>query len=168
MDTWFHPCHLVAVEGDHLRIGAPNKFHRDWVFQHHWDVLQTAAREALGGQPRLSIVVVEENSSPTPAPPPHAPAPPGGRVEGLNPRYTFDTFVVGSSNQFAQAACQAVAELPSRAYNPLFIYGGGGLGKTHPLPSVGYPPVHLFPRLTVVIFPSARLTHELINPIPHH
>src|SRR2546426_315762 len=123
MDTWFHPCHLVAVEGDHLRIGAPNKFHRDWVFQHHWDVLQTAAREALGGQPRLSIVVVEENSSPTPAPPPRSPTPPGGRVEGLNPRYTFDSFVVGSSNQFAQAASQAVAELPSRAYNPLFIYG---------------------------------------------
>src|SRR5262249_56548353 len=140
MDTWFHPCHLVAVEGDHLRIGAPNKFHRDWVFQHHWDALQTAAREALGGQPRLSIVVVEENSSPTPAPPPHSPAPPGGRVEGLNPRYTFDSFVVGSSNQFAQAASQAVAELPSRAYNPLFIYGGVGSWQAPPLSPPRPPP----------------------------
>jgi len=165
MDTWFHPCHLVAVEGDHLRIGAPNKFHRDWVFQHHWDVLQTAAREALGGQPRLSIVVVEENSSPTPAPPPHAPAPPGGRVEGLNPRYTFDSFVVGSSNQFAQAASQAVAELPSRAYNPLFIYGGVGLGKTHLLHAVGHQTSRLFPAMAVAYLSSERFTNELINAI---
>src|SRR3989441_1021966 len=165
MDTWFHPCHLVAVEGDHLRIGAPNKFHRDWVFQHHWDVPQTAAREALGGQPRLSIVVVEENSSPPLAPPPRSPAPPGGRVEGLNPRYTFDSFVVGSSNQFAQAASQAVAELPSRAYNPLFIYGGVGLGKTHLLHAIGHRTVHLFPGTVVVYLSSEHFTNELIDAI---
>src|SRR3989454_298393 len=165
MDTWFHPCHLVAVEGDHLRIGAPNKFHRDWVFQHHWDVLQTAAREALGGQPRLSIVVVEENSSPPLAPPPRSPAPPGGRVEGLNPRYTFDSFVVGSSNQFAQAASQAVAELPSRAYNPLFIYGGVGLGKTHLLHAIGHRTVRLFPGTVVVYLSSEHFTNELIDAI---
>src|SRR3989441_708382 len=165
MDTWFHPCHLVAVEGDHLRIGAPNKFHRDWVFQHHWDVLQTAAREALGGQPRLSIVVVGENSSATSAPPPHASAPPGGRVEGLNPRYTFYSFVVGSSNQFAQAASQAVGELPSRAYNPLFIYGGVGLGKTHLLHAIGHQVLRRFPQMAVQYLSSERFTNDLINAI---
>src|SRR5206468_8193970 len=131
----------------------------------HCDVLQTAAREALGGQPRLSIVVVEENSSPTPAPPPRSPAPPGGRVEGLNPRYTFDSFVVGSSNQFAQAASQAVAELPSRAYNPLFIYGGVGLGKTHLLHAVGHQTSRLFPAMAVAYLSSERFTNELINAI---
>src|SRR2546430_3930427 len=165
MDTWFHPCHLVAVEGDHLRIGAPNKLHRDWVFQHHWDVLQTAAREALGGQPRLSLVVGEENPSPTPAPPPPSPAPRGGRVEGLNPRYTFDSFVVGSSNQFAQAASQAVGELPSRAYNPLFIYGGVGLGKTHLLHAIGHQVLRRFPQMAVQYLSSERFTNDLINAI---
>src|SRR5437660_1008544 len=165
MDTWFHPCHLVAVDGDHRRIAAPDNFHRDWVVPHHWGVLQTAAREALGGQPRLSIVVVEANSSPTPAPPPRSPTPPGGRVEGLNPRYTFDSFVVGSSNQFAQAASQAVAELPSRAYNPLFIYGGVGLGKTHLLHAVGHQTSRLFPAMAVAYLSSERFTNELINAI---
>ena len=94
-----------------------------------------------------------------------APAPGAGRIEGLNPRYTFDTFVVGSSNQFAQAACQAVAELPSRAYNPLFIYGGVGLGKTHLLHAVGHQTNRLFPAMSVVYLSSERFTNELINAI---
>jgi chromosomal replication initiator protein len=89
----------------------------------------------------------------------------GGNTEGLNPRYTFDTFVVGSSNQFAQAACQAVAELPSKAYNPLFIYGGVGLGKTHLLHAVGHETVRLFQGMTVVYLSSERFTNELINAI---
>src|SRR2546428_2596047 len=88
-----------------------------------------------------------------------------GTVEGLNPRYTFDTFVVGSSNQFAQAACQAVAELPSRAYNPLFIYGGVGLGKTHLLHAVGHQSVRLFPGMAVGYISSQRVTHELDNAV---
>ncbi|TMK74475.1 MAG: chromosomal replication initiator protein DnaA [Actinobacteria bacterium] len=83
----------------------------------------------------------------------------------VNPRYTFESFVVGSANQFAQAACQAVAELPSRAYNPLFIYGGVGLGKTHLLHAVGHQSARLFPGLTVVYLSSERFTNELINSI---
>ncbi len=89
----------------------------------------------------------------------------GGTVDGLNPRYTFDAFVVGSSNQFAQAACQAVAELPSRAYNPLFIYGGVGLGKTHLLHAVGHQSARLFPGMSVAYLSSERFTNELINAI---
>ena len=96
---------------------------------------------------------------------PPAPARGSANVEGLNPRYTFDTFVVGSSNQFAQAASQAVAELPSRAYNPLFIYGGVGLGKTHLLHAVGHQAVKLFAGLSVVYLSSERFTNELINAI---
>src|SRR2546428_1155407 len=88
-----------------------------------------------------------------------------GTVEGLNPRYTFDTFVVGSSNQFAQAACQAVAELPSRAYNPLFIYGGVGLGKTHLLHAVGHQSVRLFPGMAVGSNFPDRFPHDPINAI---
>ena len=166
MDSWVRPCRLLAVEGDHLRIGAPNRFSRDWLMQHHLDALQHAAAEVIGGQPRVSIVVDDSISPAADDPPPAPPGrPSGGGTEGLNPRYIFDTFVVGSSNQFAQAACQAVAELPSKAYNPLFIYGGVGLGKTHLLHAVGHETVRLFPGMTVVYLSSERFTNELINAI---
>ncbi len=88
-----------------------------------------------------------------------------GTAERVNPRYTFDTFVVGSSNQFAQAACQAVAELPSRAYNPLFIYGGVGLGKTHLLHAIGHQSGRLFHGMVVVYLSSEHFTNELISAI---
>ncbi len=165
VDSWIRPCRLLAVEGDHLRIGAPNPFSRDWLVQHHLDALQKAAQECLGGQPRLSIVVDEAAAAPVETAPPAPLRAPTGSVDGLNPRYTFDTFVVGSSNQFAQAACQAVAELPSRAYNPLFIYGGVGLGKTHLLHAVGHQAHKLLNNLTVVYLSSERFTNELINAI---
>ena len=166
MDSWVRPCRLLAVEGDHLRIGAPNRFSRDWLTQHHLGALQHAAADVIGGQPRVSIVV-DDSIEPAldDAPPAPSGRPGGGTTEGLNPRYTFDTFVVGSSNQFAQAACQAVAELPSKAYNPLFIYGGVGLGKTHLLHAVGHETVRLFPGMTVVYLSSERFTNELINAI---
>jgi chromosomal replication initiator protein len=168
MDSWVRPCRLLAAEGDHLRIGAPNRFSRDWLTQHHLDALQQAVAEVIGGQPRVSIVVDDSIApaadDPPPSAPSHRPAG-GGTTDGLNPRYTFDTFVVGSSNQFAQAACQAVAELPSKAYNPLFIYGGVGLGKTHLLHAVGHETVRLFQGMTVVYLSSERFTNELINAI---
>ncbi len=164
-DSWIRPCRLLAAEGDHLRIGAPNPFSRDWLTQHHLDALQHAAQEVVGGHPRVTIVVDEAaatEAAPVVTPPRGGGA---GTAEGLNPRYTFDAFVVGSSNQFAQAACQAVAELPSRAYNPLFIYGGVGLGKTHLLHAVGHQSVRLFPGMAVVYISSERFTNELINAI---
>jgi chromosomal replication initiator protein len=167
VDSWVRPCRLIALEGDHLRIAAPNPFSRTWLLDHHLGVLKAAAQDCLGGDPRISI---EVDAHPDPSArdvsgfPAHAGVPPG-TVEGLNPRYTFDSFVVGSSNQFAQAASQAVAELPSRAYNPLFIYGGVGLGKTHLLHAVGHQSVKLFPGLTVVYLSSERFTNELINAI---
>jgi chromosomal replication initiator protein len=166
VDSWIRQCRLVAVEGDHLRIGAPNKFSRDWLAQHHLPALQDAAQDCLGGRPRVSVVIDDRIAPAADAPS----APPSGRsgggvTDGLNPRYMFDTFVVGSSNQFAQAACQAVAELPSRAYNPLFLYGGVGLGKTHLLHAVGHQTARLFPGMTVVYISSERFTNELINAI---
>ncbi len=161
LDTWFRPCRVVAAEGDHLQIGAPNPFARDWLVQHHLEALQRAAVDVLGGHPRVSIVLADAQETPPDEDPGHA----RGSVEGLNPRYTFETFVVGSSNQFAQAACQAVAELPSRAYNPLFIYGGVGLGKTHLLHAVGHQTARLFPGMRVLYVSSERFTNEVINAI---
>ena len=90
---------------------------------------------------------------------------PSPAVVGLNPRYTFQSFVVGSSSQFAKAACQAVAELPSRAYNPLFIYGGVGLGKTHLLHAVGQEVGRRFEQFSIIYLSSERFTNELINAI---
>ncbi len=167
VESWIAPCRLVTIEGDHLTIAAPNPFSKDWLVQHHLPALQAAAQEALGGHPRITVVAgssaapPEPASASAPAPRPTAPA----IADGLNPRYTFDTFVVGSSNQFAQAACHAVAELPSKAYNPLFIYGGVGLGKTHLLHAVGHQSVQLFPGMTVLYLSTERFTNELINAI---
>jgi len=165
MDNWIRLCRLLGVEGDHLRIGAPNKFSRDWIAQNYLDALHQAAREVLGGHPRITLLIDETAPVEAVAPPRVERATGAGTVEGLNPRYTFDAFVVGSSNQFAQAACQAVAELPSRAYNPLFIYGGVGLGKTHLLHAVGHQCVRLFPGMSVAYLSSERFTNELINAI---
>jgi len=167
LDNWVRPCRLAAVEGDHLRIGAPNKFSRDWLAQNYLDALHQAARECLGGHPRITLTVDSDGSpaAAAPTPRPERGSGGGGTVDGLNPRYTFDAFVVGSSNQFAQAACQAVAELPSRAYNPLFIYGGVGLGKTHLLHAVGHQSARLFPGMSVAYLSSERFTNELINAI---
>ncbi len=165
LDTWVRPSRLVAVEGDHIQLSAPNKFSRDWLVDHYLDALQAAAKECLGGSPRVSVLVAR-----APEPSPQARELPSSDFKpalaaGLNPRYTFETFVVGSSNQFAQAACQAVAELPSKAYNPLFIYGGVGLGKTHLLHAVGHQISRRFPQLAITYLSSERFTNDLINAI---
>jgi chromosomal replication initiator protein len=90
---------------------------------------------------------------------------PGAAPDDLTPRYTFESFVVGSSNEFAQAACKAVAELPGKAYSPLFLYGGVGLGKTHLLHAVGHEMARLHPSLRMLYLSSERFTNELINAI---
>src|SRR6266704_4432159 len=162
LDSWLRPCRLSAVEGDHVKIAAPNTYTRDWLHQHHTESLQAAAREVLGGNPRISLDI--DRDVPLPVAAPSAGEPPVA-APGLSARYTFDSFVVGNSNQFAQAACQAVAELPSRAYNPLFIYGGVGLGKTHLLHAVGHQIARLFPHLRLLYLSSERFTNDLINAI---
>jgi len=162
LDSWLRPCRLTAVEGDHMKIAAPNTYTRDWLHQHHTESLQAAAREVLGGNPRVSLDIDRDAPSPVAAP---SAAEPPVAAPGLSARYTFDSFVVGNSNQFAQAACQAVAELPSRAYNPLFIYGGVGLGKTHLLHAVGHQIARLYPHLRLLYLSSERFTNDLINAI---
>src|SRR5262245_9622757 len=166
VDSWFRPCRLLEFEGDHLKIAAPNSYSREWLVQRYMPVLENAAAEAIGGRPRVSIVVDSPLEEGDPSPPyPHASARSHATLESLIPRYTFDTFVVGSGNQFAQAASQAVAELPSRAYNPLFIYGGVGLGKTHLLHAVGHQSAKLFAGMKVSYVSTERFTNELINAI---
>jgi chromosomal replication initiator protein len=165
LDNWVRPCRLDSIQGDHLRIAAPSKFARDWLAQHHADAFQAVAREVIGGNPRVSFDVdknAHAEGATDPPPPVEAAT---SHATGLSARYTFESFVVGNSNQFAQAACQAVADLPSKAYNPLFIYGGVGLGKTHLLHAVGHQIAKAYPHLLVLYLSSERFTNELINAI---
>jgi chromosomal replication initiator protein len=128
---------FAAARAGHLDetsfvLFVPNDFTRDWIEGHVRGLLEGAVRDTLGEEREVQLAVREHRAAEQPlAPPP--------RAEGLNPKYTFDSFVIGSSNRFAHAAALAVAEAPAQAYNPLFIYGGTGLGKTHLLQAVaGY------------------------------
>ena len=166
LESWVRPCHLASVDGDHLRVAAPSEFVREWLTRHHLEALQAAARAVLGGEPQVSIEV----DRPGPcrrevhaAGIPGSPAP--ATQDGLASRYTFEAFVVGSSNHLAQAACQTVAELPARTYNPLFIYGGAGLGKTHLLRAVSHEIACRHPTLSVLYLSTERFTNELITAI---
>ncbi|MET0849487.1 MAG: chromosomal replication initiator protein DnaA [Candidatus Rokuibacteriota bacterium] len=164
IELWFQPCRLVALDGDHLRVATPSAFARDRLLHEHLSALEAAARDVLGGHPRVSLEV--DDSKPLAAVPAAAGAATlPAQTPGLSARYTFDSFVVGNSNQFAQAACQAVADLPSKAYNPLFIYGGVGLGKTHLLHAVGQRVSRAFPHMNILYLSSERFTNELINAI---
>ena len=165
--TWFKPTSLVDAAGERLTIRVPNSQFRDWLAKHYTSVIDEAAREVRPDGVHLLFVTADEADAPpagaesdrnnrVPPPPP-----PGV----LSPRYTFDTFVVGSSNQFAHAASLAVAEAPSRSYNPLFIYGGVGLGKTHLMHAIGQYLLHQSPHLQLSYISSERFMNEMINAV---
>jgi len=160
--TWFKPTSFVSDSGQAITIRVPNDLFKDWLTKHYSVVLT----EALG-EVKRSEVQVHFISDGLPEPdPPLAPMTDetGEPVRrGLTPRYTFDTFIVGPSNQFAHAACRAVAEAPSRSYNPLFIYGGVGLGKTHLMHAVGQYVLQHDPTLTLTYISSERFMNEMIN-----
>jgi len=135
--TWFEDAE-GTVEDEAFVIAVPNDFTREWIEGHFLGLVEAAVQEALGDERPVRVVVRETGRVPEAQ---KAAAPRG--AEGLNPKYTFDSFVIGSSNRFAHAAALAVAEAPAQAYNPLFIYGGTGLGKTHLLQAIaGYVAEH--------------------------
>ena len=184
--TWFKPTSLLSDDGQTLSIRVPNLLFVEWLPKHYSVVLAEAVREA--GRPDAKLVFVPDaaagarrgveaargsegpdgpRSAETPAP--HVTVtnnePEPFRAGGLIPRYTFDTFIVGPSNQFAHAACRAVAETPSRSYNPLFIYGGVGLGKTHLMHAIGHYVVQHHPGLVLTYISSERFMNEMINAV---
>jgi chromosomal replication initiator protein len=137
--TWFSEAEAEDLDDEAFVVKVPNDFTRSWIEGHFLGLLQAAVRDSLGAD-RVVRVTVEDELRPT-LPDAFSPAPRG--TEGLNPKYIFDSFVIGSSNRFAHAAALAVAEAPAQAYNPLFIYGGTGLGKTHLLQAIaGYVAEH--------------------------
>jgi len=173
--TWFKPTSFVTDNGGSITVRVPNTLFKDWLTKHYSVVLSEALAEV--GRPGTSVVFVAEGAPIEPqaevanAPeafelePPAAENAPANSPGGLNPRYTFDTFIVGPSNQFAHAACRAVAEAPSRSYNPLFIYGGVGLGKTHLMHAVGHYVLQHDPSLKLTYISSERFMNEMINAV---
>ncbi|MDX6699000.1 MAG: chromosomal replication initiator protein [Solirubrobacteraceae bacterium] len=135
---WFEPLRPVALEGPALTLAAPES-HVRCLADRFGRVLQTSAAAELGPDASVDVVVAgaEERRRPH-TPPPDRPGPPDRRAGELNPGYTFDEFVIGDGNRLAHAAALAVAEQPGQAYNPLFLYGPPGVGKTHLLHSIGH------------------------------
>jgi chromosomal replication initiator protein len=146
--TWFGEAKGDALDEEVFVVAVPNDFTREWIENHFRGLVEAAVRDSLGGDRHVEILAAPEAPRQTSVGPTPWPASDGGgwsaeseRPErrertGLNPKYTFDRFVIGSSNRFAHAAALAVAEAPAQAYNPLFIYGGTGLGKTHLLQAI--------------------------------
>ena len=166
--TWFRPTAFVQDDGDQVRVRVPSELFRDWLAKHYTGVINEALAEADRAGTR--IVFVTDDSKTLPAEPPTPPPaddvePPAAEVGGLNPRYSFDTFIVGPSNQFAHAACRAVAEAPSRSYNPLFIYGGVGLGKTHLMHAIGHYVLQHQRSFALTYISSERFMNEMINAV---
>jgi chromosomal replication initiator protein len=179
--TWFKPTSFLSKVGDAVTIRVPNQLFCDWLTRHYSGLIN----EALGeiDQPMLAISYsTDPRSADAPliaeAAPPiaadeeaealasySANADEGAPSIGLNPRYLFDTFVVGPSNQFAEAACRAVSEAPGRSYNPLFIYGGVGLGKTHLMHAIGHSVLKQNPLFKLTYISTERFMNEMINAV---
>ncbi len=170
-DTWFIPVHLDRIENSTAHIGVPNKFFGEWLDAHYGPLLVEAMAMARGGELVAVAFAVREKKVAVLGEPQTSLNGPRSVVQSkprrgiqLNPKYTFKNFVVGAGNQFAHAACMAVAEQPGHTYNPLFIYGGVGLGKTHLLNAIGN---HVAEKsdLRIAYLTTEQFTNEVINSI---
>ncbi len=189
-ETWLRDTQLVDVDEQRFRIAVPNGFAKDWLESRYRSLIsQTLARIVgysvqvefvIGATPENPAAEAEGDPAPTASAPTAATSGPVGRQqvrveptrvggEGgttyLNPRYTFANFIVGSANRLAHAASLSVAERPGHAYNPLFLYGGVGLGKTHLMHAIGNQVIAKFPRKRVVYATSEKFTNEFIASI---
>lgn len=181
-NTWLRPTALAWQDNSTLHVSVPNEVFREWLRDNYSDLISDALAE-LTGSPLAVEFTTGSTSPPREISPPSVnlttpdslpdepsgttvPFEESGPISGpLNSRYTFDSFVVGASNQLAHAAARAVAESPSRSYNPLFLYGGVGLGKTHLMHAIGHKILHDTPDVRLVYISSERFMNELINSI---
>ncbi len=168
-ETWFKPLSLLDFSPDSVCIGVPKQFFADWLNENYKDLIRDIIINITSFSPVLKFkvcdylndkeIVLQKNS---------APVLKKEKVylpENINSQYTFSDFVVGSNNQFAHAACKAVADKPGHTYNPLFIYGGVGLGKTHLLHAIVHECLNNNPHTKTCYMTSEKFTNELINSI---
>jgi len=172
--TWLEPTEALEVEGSTIVVGAPDQFAADWNDSKHSGLLSGYAPVALGHPMQVVFRVHEERKARAQmdmfvAPPPEPPRPapgtsnPNGAI--LNERYTFDHFVIGKSNELAAAAAQAVAQAPGKLYNPLFLYGDTGLGKTHLMQAVAHELLQKNPSTRVTFVGTEQFTNEMVSSI---
>ena len=177
-DTWFKETTVVSEEDGVFCIGVPNAFAREWLESKYRGQVKAALQHIVGRTVDVRFITTPATAASSrasagmrpsiPAAASAAPAPASERREPsavLNARYTFSTFVVGSNNRLAHAAALSVAERPGHSYNPLFIYGGSGLGKTHLMHAIGHAVMSRHPRKRVMYATSEKFTNEFINSI---
>lgn len=168
-ETWFRPLTLGSIGDSRLQVLLPNRFFKEWFEEHYIELLRSALEDLLFTRVEIDLMIPNQDF-PTPPPPPEVPHKrtarrPPPTTSSLNSKYTFDNFVVGSGNQLAHAASLAVAEQISRVYNPFFIYGGVGLGKTHLLHAIGRLVLDRDNVVRVSYISSEKFTNDLINAI---
>jgi chromosomal replication initiator protein len=179
-DTWFKDTQVISEEDDVYLIGVPNAFAREWLENKYRSQVREALKHLLGKTVDVRFVTSAPlpahvgrgtgTGGPATAHTPGGPAQQGGDRRDqasvpLNARYTFSTFVVGSNNRLAHAAALSVAERPGHSYNPLFVYGGSGLGKTHLMHAIGHAVTARHPKKRVAYATSEKFTNEFINSI---
>ncbi|MBV6715969.1 chromosomal replication initiator protein DnaA [Paenibacillus chitinolyticus] len=172
-DTWLKSTRATVFTDTTVVISAPNNFAKEWLESRYAKMIGTTIYEFLGKQVEVKFINESDEKSPVAvqAPPPEIPKETAAPVQEetfhhmMNSRYTFDTFVIGAGNRFAHAASLAVAEAPAKAYNPLFLYGGVGLGKTHLMHAIGHYVLEHNPRARVLYISSEKFTNEFINAI---
>jgi chromosomal replication initiator protein len=173
-DTWIKPIAIVAMEDQCVQLAVPNKFFKDWLVENYSSTIKQSLKDAAGLDVDIDFVLsknkdqVTSSTTKNTTPVKSAAAPMVNKGKGfsfLNENYSFERFVVGSCNQFAHAASVAVAKQPAKNYNPLFIYGGSGLGKTHLLNAIGLMAISTHPSLNIMYVSAEEFMNEMINSI---
>src|SRR6266446_2701414 len=172
--AWLEPTEALSIEGNTIFVGAPDQFTADWNDSKHAELLSSYAPIVLGHPLRVAFRVNEERKKrsqmdffvgPPPIPVKPLPTQNGSSSPPLSERYTFDLFVIGKSNELAAAAAHAVGQAPGKVYNPLFIYGDTGLGKTHLMQAIAHEIIHADPRIMITYMSTEQFTNELVAAI---
>jgi len=169
--TWFRPIKKTSIESDKFVLLVPNKFFEGWIRDNYIDIIQNTVRSVSKKELSISFRIDKAEADEEETFPEEKSESPAQEVRknhfGISQRYTFDTFVVGTSNQFSHAASMAVAENPGATYNPLFLYAGAGLGKTHLLNAIGSHLISNNPSANICYIRAENFMNELINGIRH-